>query len=89
MFRFVRPLCAERGNAESKLSLPAPHPLHSPKLGRMLFSIASANEGYCGVQPRVRSFALLTCLLLRPRFALSGTLPARGAGRFSFCVSQS
>src|SRR5947207_3075013 len=33
----------------------------------MLFSIASANDGYRGVQPSLRSFALLTRLLLSPR----------------------
>src|SRR5260370_12107057 len=37
------------------------------KLDRMLFSIASANIGYCGVQPERRSFLLITQFSLPPR----------------------
>ena len=54
----------------------------------MLFSIASANDGYRGVQPSLRSFALLTRLLLAPRLEIDVDLPSGGIGRFNFLASQ-
>jgi len=54
----------------------------------MLFSIASANVGYRGTQPRRRNFALLTRLLLAPRFEINVDLPLGGIGRFNFFASQ-
>ncbi len=54
----------------------------SAKLGRILFSIASANVGYCGVQPNRRSLALLTRLLLSPRLPCCFDLPIGGAVAF-------
>src|SRR5437773_8965814 len=59
-----------------------------PKLGKMLFSIASANVGNCGLQPRPRSFALLTRLLLSPRLRCDVAFPIDGGGRFNFPASQ-
>ena len=47
------------------------------KSGKMLFSIASANVGYCGVQPKRRNFALLTRLLLSPRLRGCSDFPDR------------
>ena len=58
------------------------------KLGSMLCSIASANAGYCGVQPEPRNLALLTRLLASPRLPGCLDLVIGGSGRLSFCASQ-
>ena len=58
------------------------------KLGMMLFSIASANVGYCGVQPERRNLALLTRLLVFPRLREGSDFVIGGSGRFSLCASQ-
>src|SRR5882757_2821719 len=60
----------------------------SAKLGKTLFSIPSANVGYCRVQPRLRSFALLTRLLLSPRLRCALDFPIGGSGRSSLCANQ-
>jgi hypothetical protein len=52
-----------------------------PKLGRMLFAIAASKVGYRGSQPRALNFALLTRLLLFPRF---GETPAGAGGGKGF-----
>jgi hypothetical protein len=67
---------------------PLIHAPPCPKLGKMLFSIASARFPYFGVHPRRRSFALLTRLLLEPRLRFDVDLPITGSGRFNFFASQ-
>jgi hypothetical protein len=62
--------------------------IDATKPGRMLFSIASANVRYCGTQPRRRSFALLTRLLLAPRLGCPFAFPIGGPGRFILSASQ-
>ena len=60
----------------------------SAKLGKMLLSMASAKVEYRGAQPRLRSFALLTRLLLSPRLRCCIDFPIGGSGRFSLRASQ-
>ena len=54
----------------------------------MLFSIASAKFRYSGAQPRLRSLALLTRLLLELRLRFDVDLPIAGGARFNFFASQ-
>src|SRR5438128_1925348 len=77
--------CLARSNRANHCVSQAPPCL---KPARMLFSIASANVGYRGLQPRPRSFALLTRLLLSPRLRCDGAFPIDGSGRFNFPASQ-
>src|SRR5260370_16960509 len=54
------------------------------KLDRMLFSIASANVGYCSVQPERLSFALLKRLLLSPLLRSCYDLPICATSPFTY-----
>src|SRR5262249_52878358 len=88
IFAELLPLPWVLGSTANSYVLELNPPPNTRKVHKMLLSIASANVGYWRVQPRLRSFALLTRLLLFPRLRCPVDFPIGGSGRSSLRASQ-